>query len=178
MTGQLRCRAAPSPSSLLPVPRRWVRQRHSRRVCKSKGVHHRRRVGPCWGAPCCGPPRGRPQSTAGRGGQVMAMGRTAAISATTASLPHKLGSFLPTGTSIGVVLGPLVGLVIWGLPLTLNPAAHRAFAIVGFLLVYWMTETMEHGITALIVWLLLRVLPVSPPEIAFSGFTSPAAWFL
>jgi solute carrier family 13 (sodium-dependent dicarboxylate transporter), member 2/3/5 len=108
----------------------------------------------------------------------MAMGRTAAISATTASLPHKLGSFLPTGTSIGVVLGPLVGLVIWGLPLTLNPAAHRAFAIVGFLLVYWMTETMEHGITALIGCLLFWFLQVAPPEIAFSGFTSPAAWFL
>ena len=108
----------------------------------------------------------------------MAMGRTAAISATTASLPHKLGSFLPTGTSIGVVLGPLDGLVIWGLPLTLNPAAHRAFAIVGFLLVYWMTETMEHGVTALIGCLLFWFLQVAPPEIAFSGFTSPAAWFL
>src|SRR5262249_7517687 len=119
-----------------------------------------------------------PQSTAGRGGQVMAMGRTAAIAATTASLPHKLGSFLPTGTSIGVVLGPLVGLVIWGLPLTLNPAAHRAFAIVGILLVYWMTETMEHGITALIGCLLFWFLHVAPPEVAFSDFTSPAAWFL
>jgi hypothetical protein len=49
-----------------------------------------------------------------------------------------------------VILSPLAGLVIWGLPLTITPTAHRALAIVGFMTVYWALETLEHGITALI----------------------------
>jgi hypothetical protein len=53
---------------------------------------------------------------------------------------QKLSHMLPTGVSIGFVLGPLVGLVIWGLRLQLVGAADKAFAIVGFMAVYWITE--------------------------------------
>jgi hypothetical protein len=53
---------------------------------------------------------------------------------------QKLSHMLPTDVSIEFVLGPLVGLVIWGLPLELEAAADKAFAIVGFMAVYWITE--------------------------------------
>ena len=79
----------------------------------------------------------------------MAMGHVARIPATTTvSFSHRLRSILPTETSLKVILGPLIGLVIWWLPLGLEPVAHRAIAIVSLMLVYWMTEVLDHGLTA------------------------------
>jgi di/tricarboxylate transporter len=96
----------------------------------------------------------------------------------TAALPHRFQHFFPTKTSVGFILGPLVGLAIWGLPLALTPTEHRAVSIVGVMLFYWVTETLELGVTALIGCLLFWLLGVASPAGAFSGFTSPATWFL
>jgi solute carrier family 13 (sodium-dependent dicarboxylate transporter), member 2/3/5 len=107
------------------------------------------------------------------------MGHMVGTSATlTAALPLRFRHFLPTRTTIGLILGPLVGLAIWGLPLALTPTAHRAVAIVGVMLFYWVTETLELGVTALIGCLLFWLLGVASPVGAFSGFTSSATWFL
>jgi di/tricarboxylate transporter len=107
------------------------------------------------------------------------MGHMVGTSATlTAALPLRFRHFLPTRTTIGLILGPLVGLAIWGLPLALTPTAHRAVAIVGVMLFYWVTETLELGVTALIGCLLFWLLGVASPAGAFSGFTSSATWFL
>jgi di/tricarboxylate transporter len=107
------------------------------------------------------------------------MGHMAGTSATmAAALPHRFRHFLPTKASIGLILGPLVGLAIWGLPLALTPTAHRTVAIAGVMLFYWVTETLELGITALIGCLLFWLLGVASPAGAFSGFTSSATWFL
>lgn len=91
---------------------------------------------------------------------------------------QKLSHLLPADMPIGLLLGPLVGLLIWWLPLEIGPAAHKAFAIVGFMLVYWVTEALDHGMTALIGCFLFWVLQVVPPTIAFSGFTKPTPWFI
>jgi anion transporter len=76
------------------------------------------------------------------------------------------------------MLGPCIGLLIWSLPLALDPTAHRALAIVGLMLVYWMTEVLDYGLTALIGCLLFWLLHVVPSATAFSGFTSPTPWFV
>ena len=88
----------------------------------------------------------------------MAMGQVATIPTMAVSLPQRLRGVLPTDTSMWIILGPLVGLTIWWLPLAVNPVAHRALAIVGVMLVYWVTETLEHGMTALIGCLLFWLL--------------------
>ena len=75
------------------------------------------------------------------------------------------------------MLGPALGLLIWCLPLGLDPVAHRAVAIVGFMLVYWMTEFLDYGVTALLGCLLFWVLHVAPPAVAFGGFSTPTPWF-
>jgi anion transporter len=75
-------------------------------------------------------------------------------------------------------LGPAIGVLIWCLPLGLDPRAHKALAIVGFMLVYWLTETLDHGLTALLGCLLFWLLKVVPSTVAFSGFATPTPWFI
>jgi anion transporter len=81
-------------------------------------------------------------------------------------------------TLLGAVLGPLVGLLIWCLPLGLEPAMHKALAIVAFMLVYWIMEPIEHGITALMGCYLFWACQVTTFSLAFSGFTNSAPWFI
>src|SRR5215831_9582342 len=84
---------------------------------------------------------------------------------------------LPSRTVLGVVLGPTVGLLVWGLHLGLAPTAHKALAVTAFMVVYWITEPLEHGITALIGCYLFWALGLVNFSVAFSGFASSPPWF-
>jgi solute carrier family 13 (sodium-dependent dicarboxylate transporter), member 2/3/5 len=97
---------------------------------------------------------------------------------TAAAVLRRLRTQLPEGQLIGLLLGPIAALVIWWLPLGLEPVAHRAIAIVSLMLVYWMTEALDHGLTALLGCLLFWLLHVAPPAVAFSGFSTPTPWFM
>ena len=97
---------------------------------------------------------------------------------TAAAVLRGLRAQLPEGPLLGLLLGPIAGLVLWWLPLGLEPVAHRAIAIVGLMLVYWMTEAIDHGLTALMGCLLFWLLHVAPPAVAFSGFSTPTPWFM
>jgi solute carrier family 13 (sodium-dependent dicarboxylate transporter), member 2/3/5 len=79
---------------------------------------------------------------------------------------------------IGAVLGPIVGLLLWWLPLGLDPPAQRALAIVAFMLVYWIAEPIAHGMTALIGCFCFWVLQITTFAVAFSGFTNTTPWFV
>lgn len=94
------------------------------------------------------------------------------------SYPQTLRVRWPKGPLLGLLLGPIAGLVIWWLPLGLDPVAQRAIAIVGLLLVYWMTEALDHGLTALVGCLPFWLLHVAPPAVALSGFSTPTPWFM
>jgi solute carrier family 13 (sodium-dependent dicarboxylate transporter), member 2/3/5 len=84
----------------------------------------------------------------------------------------------PPGPLFGLLLGPIAGLVIWWLPLGLTPTMHTALAIVGFMLVYWIAEPIDLGITALMGCLLFWLLGVTASTVAFSGFTNLSPWFV
>lgn len=94
------------------------------------------------------------------------------------SLWQALRTVWPRRAVLGMVLGPAVGLLVWWLPLDFGAVAHRAIAIASFMIVCWMTEAFDHGITALIGCLLFWLLHVAQPTVAFSGFTSPTPWFV
>src|SRR5919198_4450999 len=86
-----------------------------------------------------------------------------------------LGTFRaawPSRTVLGMVLGPVVGLLVWCLPLGVAPMAHKALAITAFVVVYWMTEALDYGITALFGCYLFWALGVVKFSVAFSGFAS------
>src|SRR5262245_41549310 len=84
----------------------------------------------------------------------------------------------PSRTVLGLVMGPIVGLLVWGLHLGLVPAAHKALAVTAFMVVYWIAEPLEHGITALIGCYLFWALGLVNFSAAFSGFASSPPWFI
>lgn len=79
---------------------------------------------------------------------------------------------------LGAVLGPLLGLALWFAPLHLEPAAQRVLAIVIFMVVYWITEPIDHGVTALFGCFLFWALRIVKFDVAFSGFADSTPWFL
>lgn len=85
---------------------------------------------------------------------------------------------LSSETLIVALFGPVVGLLIWLLPLAINPTAHLALAIVGFMIVYWVSEPIEPGMTAIIGCFLFWALHVAPSTVAFSGFTAITPWYV
>src|SRR5947208_4725386 len=79
---------------------------------------------------------------------------------------------------VGSVLGPLAGLALWFAPIQLEPVAHQTLAIVAFMIVYWITEPIDHGITAMIGCFLFWALHIAEFETAFAGFANSSPWFL
>ena len=79
---------------------------------------------------------------------------------------------------VGSVLGPLVGLALWFSPLPIAPEAHHTLAIVAFMIVYWVTEPMDHGLTAMVGCFLFWALGIAKFETAFAGFANDTPWFL
>src|SRR5437870_9836049 len=79
---------------------------------------------------------------------------------------------------VGSVLGPLAGLALWFTPIQIEPAAHQTLAIVAFMIVYWITEPIDHGITAMIGCFLFWALHIADFETAFAGFANSTPWFL
>jgi sodium-dependent dicarboxylate transporter 2/3/5 len=68
--------------------------------------------------------------------------------------------------------------VFWFLPLHIDPRAHHALAIAVFMIVAWMIQALDHGITGIIGCFLFWMLGIARFETAFSGFADSSAWFL
>lgn len=75
-------------------------------------------------------------------------------------------------------LGPMVGLLVWFLPLGLEPAGQQALAVVAFMIIYWMMEPVDHAVTGLIGCYLFWALGIVQISVAFSGFASRTPWFI
>jgi anion transporter len=92
-----------------------------------------------------------------------------------AAKPHAAHA---SGGLVGLLLGPLVALLIWLAPISPDPKVHHALAITAFMVLYWVFEPIELGLTALIGCFLFWALGVVEFETAFSGFASSTPWFL
>jgi solute carrier family 13 (sodium-dependent dicarboxylate transporter), member 2/3/5 len=64
------------------------------------------------------------------------------------------------------------------LPLGLDPRAHTALAIGAFMIVSWMIQVLDHGVTGILGCFLFWMSGVVKFETAFSGFADTSAWFL
>ena len=49
---------------------------------------------------------------------------------------------------VGMISAPLIFLLLWLLPLHIDAPAKHALAVVGLLVVLWITEVVDHGVTA------------------------------
>ena len=75
--------------------------------------------------------------------------------------------------TVGLFLGPLVFLTLLLAPLPIPLPAHRMAAILGLVVVFWVTEALPLAVTAMlgpVLAVLLRVAPVRP---AFAAFADP-----
>jgi len=79
---------------------------------------------------------------------------------------------------VGQILCILVPLVVWFAPLPLEPVTKHGFAIVGFMVVAWITRAMDYALAGLVGCFLFWALGVVRFPVAFSGFANDTAWFL
>lgn len=77
-----------------------------------------------------------------------------------------------------MLLGPALALFLWFAPLSLERNIKHALAIVAFMIVFWMFEPIDHGVTALLGCYLFWALGIVKFETAFSGFADNTPWFL
>jgi hypothetical protein len=57
------------------------------------------------------------------------------------------GAIAALKPNTGLLLGPLAGVFIWLIPIGLEPMQQRALAITAFMIVYWIAEPIDHGLT-------------------------------
>ena len=84
----------------------------------------------------------------------------------------------PTLVAIGQVLCVIVPVAVWFAPLDIAPQTQHAFAIVGFMVVAWITQAMEFALAGLVGCFLFWALRIVTFDQAFSGFADSTAWFL
>ena len=75
--------------------------------------------------------------------------------------------------TIGLFLAPAVFVLLWVLPLSLPEAAHRMAAVLGLVVVLWLTEALPLAATALLGPALAVVLGIAPVRQALAPFADP-----
>jgi sodium-dependent dicarboxylate transporter 2/3/5 len=73
----------------------------------------------------------------------------------------------------GLVLAPLAFVGLWGAPLGVEPPAHRLAAVLGAVVVLWITEAIPMAITAFLGVAVTVALHVAPAAEAFAPFADP-----
>ena len=79
---------------------------------------------------------------------------------------------------VGQILCILVPLAVWFAPLPLEPVTKHGFAIVGFMVIAWITRAMDYALAGMVGCFLFWALGVVRFPVAFSGFANDTAWFL
>lgn len=108
------------------------------------------------------------------------MTSTAASEAGLAATPAETALEDPNSRVViaGQILCILVPLAIWFAPLGLEPVTQHALAIVGFMVVAWITRAMDYALAGLVGCFLFWALRIVAFPVAFSGFANDTAWFL
>ncbi|MDQ7056345.1 MAG: hypothetical protein Q9M89_07800 [Persephonella sp.] len=73
----------------------------------------------------------------------------------------------------GLILAPVVAAFIYLLPLDLNTDARAVFSIMGFCLVFWLTEVIPLSMTALLGVSIAVVLGITDVKEAFLSLGHP-----
>ena len=79
----------------------------------------------------------------------------------------------PARERAGLILAPLAFAALWLAPLELEPPAHRLAAIMGAVVVLWVTEAIPMAMTAFLGVAAAVALGVAPAAVAFAPFADP-----
>jgi sodium-dependent dicarboxylate transporter 2/3/5 len=103
------------------------------------------------------------------------------VSAPDAAAPHPIHATAHGPNAVvlvGRILCLLVPIGVWFAPLGLASQTQHALAIVGFMVVAWMTQAMEFALAGFVGCFLFWALGIVRFNVAFSGFANDTAWFL
>jgi sodium-dependent dicarboxylate transporter 2/3/5 len=73
----------------------------------------------------------------------------------------------------GLLLGPIIFVLLWFLPLPLPAPAHRMAAILALVVVLWISEALPMAITAMLGPILAVICQVAPARTALAPFADP-----
>ncbi len=74
----------------------------------------------------------------------------------------------------GLIAAPLVFLALYFMPIpALSEESHRLFAVIGFVLIFWLCETVPLAVTALLGAVLNVILGVAPAATVLAPFAHP-----
>ena len=76
--------------------------------------------------------------------------------------------------TVGAVMGPLCGLLLWMMPMGgMSEDAHHLLAVLSFVAIWWITEPVPIPVTSLLGPTLCVVLGIVPMKDAFADFANP-----
>ena len=79
--------------------------------------------------------------------------------------------------TIGLYLGPLVAIILWSIHMpTISYKAHVLAGIIGWIVVWWITEPIPIPISALVGAVLCVVFDVASARVAFAPFADPTIY--
>ena len=79
---------------------------------------------------------------------------------------------------VGQALAVLVPVAIWFAPIPIEPQTKHTFAIVGFMIICWITQCIDYALAGFIGCFLFWVLQIARFPVAWSGFANDTPWFL
>ncbi|MBI4456874.1 MAG: anion permease [Acidobacteria bacterium] len=84
----------------------------------------------------------------------------------------------PVKRILGVLAAVSALLILWFLPLGLEPRLQHSLAVAAFMIVLWGTEAFDVGVTGILGCYLFWVLGIANPALAFGGFANDTTWFM
>ncbi len=102
---------------------------------------------------------------------------TAARRAPIAITPETRTGHTNSRKRFSAIVVTIVPIALWFAPFSLDPRSRHAIAICAFMILGWITEALDHGLTGLIGCYLFWALGVVRFDVAFSGFANDSAWF-
>jgi anion transporter len=79
---------------------------------------------------------------------------------------------------IRFLLSVIAGIVVWLLPLTLDPGIQLVLAISAFMVLSWITHALDHALTGFVGCFAFWALGAATFPSAFAGFAETTPWFL
>ncbi|MBO4723641.1 MAG: DASS family sodium-coupled anion symporter [Muribaculaceae bacterium] len=90
------------------------------------------------------------------------------------SMANNSNSFDNKRRAIGAVLGPIVAIIVWMLPIeSISEPAHHLLAIMSLVAIWWITEPVPIPVTSLLGPTLCVILGVAPVDKSFANFANP-----
>jgi sodium-dependent dicarboxylate transporter 2/3/5 len=89
-----------------------------------------------------------------------------------------VGTHTESQSMIRFLLSVIAGIVVWLLPLTLDPGIQLVLAISAFMVLSWITHALDHALTGFVGCFAFWALGAATFPSAFAGFAETTPWFL